>query len=86
MTLLYALLLSVAPAPAPGTAQVAAADPDQQIKCRKLPVTGSLAGYTKECHTIAEWRKLDNAGSDTAREMQDKGLVNSCGATEPGQC
>ncbi|MCW3797963.1 hypothetical protein OMW55_09120 [Sphingomonas sp. BN140010] len=84
MTLLYAMLLSAAPAPA--TVQPTAADADQRIKCRKIPVTGSLAGYTKECHTVAEWRKLDNAGSDTAREMQDKGLINSCGATEPGRC
>lgn len=84
MTLLLALLLSATPTPSP--AQPAVVDPDQRIRCRKIPVTGTLAGYTKECHTEAEWRRQDNASSDEGQRIQDKGLITSCGSSAAGAC
>lgn len=85
MIMLVALLLASGQPTAAPPAR-ASSDPDQRVKCRKIPVTGTLAGFTRECRTIAEWRKQEDAASETSRQMQDKGLVRTCGATEPGIC
>jgi hypothetical protein len=46
-----------------------AKNPDEQIKCRKVEVTGSLVKKGKVCRTIAEWRRIQQNGNDTARIM-----------------
>lgn len=43
------------------------ADPDQQVKCRKVQVTGSHIRKGKVCRTIAEWKRLQQLGNDAAR-------------------
>ena len=61
-----------------GSAQAEANEPaktatqksaDEQIRCRKVEVTGSLVKKGKVCRTIAEWRKIQQNGNDTARTM-----------------
>jgi hypothetical protein len=45
------------------------ADADQQVKCRKIQVTGSLIRKGKVCRTLAEWKRLQQSGNDAARLM-----------------
>jgi hypothetical protein len=51
----------------------AASDPDQQIKCRKVEVTGSLVKKGKVCKTVAEWKAIQENGNRVARETWDRG-------------
>lgn len=81
--LLIAAAQTAAPA-APPAATPAVTDPDQVIRCRKLPVTGSLARFTKECRTVAEWRKLDDGNREAATKIQDRGVVVGCGSSATG--
>jgi hypothetical protein len=52
---------------------VAATDPDQKIKCRKVEVTGSLLKKGKVCRTAAEWRRIVESGNRTARAVVEEG-------------
>lgn len=54
-------------------------DPDQQIRCRRMPVTGSLVRRERICRTVAEWRRLSDAGNDVARQQAENGLICSGG-------
>lgn len=83
MLLTIALLLAAANPTAAPTAQPAA-DPGKVIRCRKQPVTGSLARTTKECRTVEEWARLDGDNRDSATKMQDRGLVVGCGSNPTG--
>jgi hypothetical protein len=85
-SLTAALLIAAcaAAAPAPAAAAPAVTDPGQVIKCRKLPVTGSLARFTKECRTVDEWRKLDDGNREAATKIQDRGVVVGCGSSATG--
>jgi len=49
----------------------APADDSTKIKCRSISITGSLAKKERVCKTIAEWRRLREAGSDAARAFVD---------------
>lgn len=72
MLLAFALTasLSVSPAFADDAAtKPAAADPDQQIKCRRVEVTGSHVKKGKVCKTIAEWKRIIDNGNRTARAV-----------------
>lgn len=60
-----------APTPAPAPTTSTTPDPDQEIRCRRVEVTGSLARRERVCKTIAEWRRLAQAGNDTARDIVD---------------
>lgn len=81
-----ALVLGAAQtATGPVTPAVAAAEnPGAKIKCRKMPVTGSLARFTRECRTVDEWAKLDDGNRDSATKIQDRGLVVGCGSNPTG--
>ncbi len=73
-----------AQSPAPVTTTTAdgadvANDPDQQIRCRRLPVTGSLVRRERVCRTTAEWRRLSDLGNDVARQQAENGLICSGG-------
>lgn len=85
LLLMASLVLATpeSPAPAPTSSQLAAAE-GQKIKCRKLPVTGSLAGFTRECRTVAEWDRLDEANREAGIKIQDRGQVVSCGSSANG--
>lgn len=60
-------------------------DPNYVI-CRREAVTGSLAQTRKVCMTRAEWVERSRGAQETGQRMQEAGLVNSCGASEPGRC
>ena len=71
-----ALSASLAASPAfaeQGTAQPAASDPDQAIKCRRVDVTGSMIKKGKVCRTVAEWRRIVENGNRTARAVVEEG-------------
>lgn len=61
-------------------------DTDQQVRCRRLPVTGSLVRRIRVCKTVAEWRRLSDRANDTVREQFEDGLICSggpCRGIEP---
>jgi hypothetical protein len=63
-----------------------ARDDPKRVVCRRLAVTGSLVQTVKMCKTNAEWRGQARDAQDEATQMQQRGLVNSCGSSEPGKC
>ena len=63
-----------------------ASDDQNRVVCRRLSVTGSLVQAKKICKTNAEWRGQTQNAQNEADQMQQRGLINSCGATEPGKC
>ncbi len=63
-----------------GTAKPAATDPDQQIKCRKVEVSGSLIKKGRVCKTVAEWKIIQSNGNRTARAIVESGQICA------GQC
>lgn len=88
MLVLAAALLAgaspVAATPASAAVPATAENPGSKIKCRKQQVTGSLARFTKECRTLDEWAKLDDANRESATKIQDRGLVVGCGSNPTG--
>lgn len=67
-----------------GTGKPAVSDPDQDIKCRKVEVTGSLVKKGRVCKTVAEWKKIQSNGNRTARAILESGQVCSGGACGNG--
>lgn len=79
-------LISQALAAANGsTTSAAPSDPDQQVKCRKYAVAGFLVRKVKVCRTIAEWRKVQQAGNDAARAIVGENVCSGgeCRGYEP---
>lgn len=59
-------------------------DADQEIKCRRVEVTGSLVKKGKVCKTIAEWKRIIDNGNRAARAVYDQGARPTNGTvTEP---
>lgn len=60
-------------------------DPDQKIKCRKSLAPGSLVRKIKTCRTIAEWRRVTQAGNDAARAIVGENVCSGgeCRGYEP---
>jgi hypothetical protein len=77
---------SLATEPAPNPAPKLARDDPKRVVCRRLAVTGSLVQTVKICKTNAEWRGQARDAQDEATQMQQRGLINSCGSSEPGRC
>jgi hypothetical protein len=71
-----------APAPAPiaqdsklaNASDKTASDADQTIRCRTIKVTGSLVKKGRVCKTLAEWRRIIEAGNDIARRLVEDGM------------
>lgn len=59
--------------------------PDRVV-CRSESVTGSLAQTKKVCMKNSDWAARSRNAQDAGGDMQQRGLVNSCGATTPGAC
>lgn len=59
--------------------------PDRVV-CRREEVTGSLAQTKKVCMKNSDWARRSRAAQDAGNDMQQRGNVNSCGATAPGAC
>jgi hypothetical protein len=55
--------------PAPAAVAVAAADPGDEIVCRKVKETGSLVKARRTCHTKAEWHDLDEQHQRASRQL-----------------
>ena len=73
-----------APAPAAAPATPATPNPDDQIRCRSIPVTGSLVRRERTCKTVREWRRLADRGNDVAREAVGAGSMCSSGTCGGG--
>ena len=65
----------------PAASPPSADDADQQIRCRRVAVIGSLIRRERVCKTLAEWRRLQDSGNDTARQQVENGRI--CAG---GQC
>lgn len=59
--------------------------PDRVV-CRSESVTGSLAQTKKVCMKNSDWAARSRAAQESGNDMQQRGLINSCGATTPGAC
>lgn len=68
-SIVIGLLAQAAAVPATTTA----VDRDDEIVCRRLDVTGSIARKERVCRKRGEWRRLADAGNDVAREITDWG-------------
>lgn len=63
------------------------AEPDRKPElmiCKREPVTGSLVRFRNVCRTESKWRLVGEQAQDEARNMQDRGLINSCAAPPCG--
>lgn len=59
--------------------QSAATSPDDQIKCRKVEITGSLVKKGRVCKTVAEWRAIMENNNNLARKMVEDGTTRAGG-------
>lgn len=66
-SLLLTALLQAATLPA-----AAAADPNQEVKCRRVEVTGSIVRKERVCKTKAEWQRVNEHGNSFARALVDQ--------------
>jgi predicted secreted protein len=74
--LVWVFLMAAATA-APATATEEAAPKTERMICKREPVTGSLARFRTICRTESKWRDVGAQAQDQARDMQDRGLINS---------
>ena len=85
MFTLLAFAVAAASAPvaaAPLTAvPPAATSADDRIRCRALPVTGSLVRTVRACRTVAEWRRIAERGNENARATVESGQICTGGDT-----
>lgn len=42
---------------------------DDEVRCRRIEVTGSIARKEKVCKSIGEWRRLSESGNSVARAV-----------------
>lgn len=63
--------LAQEPSAQPTAAAPTTENPDDKIKCRSMPIIGSLSKKARICKTVAEWRKSRERGSEAAREVAD---------------
>lgn len=68
-------------APAAPAAPAAAPNPDDQIRCRRMAVTGSIARFERVCKTVGEWRRLAQNGNDAARATIEYSTSRPSGGT-----
>ncbi|MEQ1687349.1 MAG: hypothetical protein ABL874_02120 [Sphingopyxis sp.] len=73
-------------APAASTTPTTATtpDPDSEIRCRRIAVTGTLISRNRVCKTVGEWRRLANSGNDVARAIVESGRVCAGGPSCTG--
>ncbi len=75
MPIAFSLFLAISQAATPQPVATLAAD--DVVKCRTLAVTGSMVRKSRVCRTVAQWRRLSDAGNRDAREMLRES--NICG-------
>ncbi|MDE2149582.1 MAG: hypothetical protein KGJ55_07095 [Gammaproteobacteria bacterium] len=54
-------------------------DPQDQVICRRIEVTGSLM-HKRVCQTKREWDNAAKAGQDAVRGMQQRNMMNQSGS------
>ena len=67
------VLAALLQAPSAQPAADTKSDPDQEMVCRRIAVTGSLVRKERVCKTQGEWRRLADRGNAVAREIVDWG-------------
>jgi hypothetical protein len=72
--------------PAPGEQAKLPRNHPDRVVCRNEEVTGSLAQTKKVCMKNSDWAARSRNAQDAGNDMQQRGSVNSCGATAPGAC
>ena len=75
------LLLAVPSAAASGSgtdqdSSIGGADANE-IRCKRISVTGSLARKNRVCKTNAEWERISRRENSEARRMLDRNLEGS---------
>ncbi len=69
------------PPPAAPAAPASAPNPDDQVRCRRMAVTGSIARFERVCKTVGEWRRLAQNGNDAARATMEYSTSRPSGGT-----
>ena len=64
----WTILSQAAAVPA---ATSATTNPNDEVRCRRLEVTGSIVRKERVCKTRGEWRRLAEAGNGVARAVVD---------------
>lgn len=67
------------PAPAPAPPPAPPAEPEEitdrnhpdYVRCRREPVIGSLAKFTRRCFTNREWEEIARVGNSGSRSIVD---------------
>ncbi len=76
LTMITALAMQAAPAPAPASTVAAPVTDSEKKLCRSQVTTGSIMGH-RVCHTRAQWAAIDRAEADRSDDFRNK-------ATNPG--
>jgi hypothetical protein len=63
------LLLTVFLQAAALPAVAAPTDPNAEVRCRRVEVTGSIIRKERVCKTLGEWRRLNESGNSVARAI-----------------
>jgi hypothetical protein len=82
--MLLSLFLMATATAAPATTAPDTAPKPEPMICKREPVTGSLVRFRKVCRTESKWRLVGEQAQDEARNMQDRGLINSCASPPCG--
>lgn len=64
------------PKPVQEVATAPAASDDEEVVCKKVPVTGSRLQKEKVCRTRAEWKAQSEGTKSTMRDIERQGATN----------
>ena len=73
---LLMLMLASGAADAGAASAAKPADPLEKVVCRREQVTGSLFDGPRICHTVREWRRMQNDGQEEAARITKPGTLN----------
>lgn len=73
---LLMLMLASGAADAGAASAAKPADPLEKVVCRREQVTGSLFDGPRICHTVREWRRMQNDAQDEAARITKPGTLN----------
>ena len=73
--ILFLILTSGAPSAVAAT-PAKPSDPLEKVVCRRDQVTGSLFDGPRICHTVREWRRMQNDAQEEAARITKPGTLN----------
>ena len=73
---LLMLMLASGAADAGAASAAKPADPLEKVVCRREQVTGSLFDGPRICHTVREWRRMQNDAQEEAARITKPGTLN----------